>query len=142
MKNFQLLKDNYMEHDSNFREKVDLNYFPSTDEKYKSSMIRISIKWTDRMLLAGAAACNIKIEQLNPLTGYRVETLFKARGKIEKYSIGYSDCEWGPGMTGNLFDTHIKPYLNCMMQSYRRGMTLENEDYHWIQDLRELNKGA
>jgi hypothetical protein len=105
----------------------------------ESTMLRISIKWTDRMLMVGAAACDIKIEQLNPLNGNIVELLFKARGTVEKNSHGFSECKWGAGLTGEIFDEHIKPYLDCMMLSYQRGMCLQDEDYHWIQDWRKID---
>jgi hypothetical protein len=124
--------------DSNFERIEKTDYSPHIPTVEKGTMLRIHIKWTDRMLMAGAAACDIKIEQLNPLTSSTVEVLFKARGKVERYCHGYENCEWGPGMTGEIFDKYVKPYLDCMMLSYRRGMCLENQDFHWIQDWRTV----
>ena len=117
--------------------KYERHYFKGPPSE--ATMLRIGIRWTDRMLMIGAAACNIKVEQLNPLTANVVEVLFKGRGKIERHSIGYDKCEFAAGVTQELFDDHIKPHLDCMMRSYRQGMTLEDEDYHWIQDWRKVD---
>ena len=97
-------------------------------------MIRIEIKWTDKLLTLGACGGDLTVFRINPLTGMKNDLILKGRVKVERYSYGYENINWGAGITADDFEKYLKPYLDVMLRSYHRGMILKNLDFTWIDD--------
>lgn len=98
-------------------------------------MIRINIKWTDKLLTLGACGGDLTVARIEPLTGHISDTIMTGRVKVERNSLGYEDMKWmDDNLTSDDFEKYLKPYLDVMIRSYHKGMLLENEDYMWLDD--------
>lgn len=104
--------------------------------EYNSKYIRISIKWTDKLLSLGACGGDLTVEILTPTSGHQVEKIMTARVKVERNTLGYDDMTFFSDIKYDDFHSHLKPTLDTMLRSYHKGMLLEKEDINWIKDWR------
>lgn len=103
-------------------------------------LIRIQIKWTDKLLSLGACAGDLIVSRLRPTAGHEFEILMTGRVKVERHSYGYEGMEWADDLTFENFEEFIKPSIDVMMRSYHDGMLLENQSYTWIKNWKVKNE--
>ena len=64
-----------------------------------------------------------------------VENVLNCKFNIKPNSIGYSNIS---GFNSQLFEA-IKPQIDVMIHSYKRGMILAPSDFSWIEDSNNLS---
>ena len=94
-------------------------------------MIQIRIKWTNVSPFLRTLSGIVEIVEITH-NSFNEEILLSFKVDITPNSIGYQSFKDNEGIPTKLFKKY-KPIIDIMANSYRRGVTLDQDDYYWVE---------
>jgi len=95
-------------------------------------MIRLMIDWDMVSPFLQTISGTLKLEDIDTTYKKQPITLIKCIVKRKPGSTGYTSID-DKGIPSDLFE-EIKPFVDIMIHSYYKGVVMEKDDFHWVDE--------